>query len=77
MVMSQQYPAEDLYIYQKPTFNSVSACIAFVQAEANGLILGAKNAYQGRGVDNIYCVEDQKLEKLIKQMHNATDDVAI
>ena len=77
MLMSHQYPTEDLYIYEEPTFGSASACIAFVQAEANGLVLGASEAYQGRGVDNIYCAEEQALKRLLEEMTNATGDVAI
>lgn len=77
MLMSQQYPTEDLYIYEEPTFGSASSCIAFVQSEANGLVLGASKAYQGRGVDNIYCADEQALKRLLEEMTNATGDVSI
>jgi len=77
MLVTQQYPTEDLYIYEEPTFGSVSACIAFVQSEAHGLVLGASEAYQGRGVDNIYCAEENALKRLLEEMQNATGNVAI
>ena len=77
MLVTQQYPTEDLYIYEEPTFSSSKACITFVQAEAHGLILGASEAYQGRGVDNIYCAEEKALKRLLEEMHNATGNVAI
>ena len=77
MLMSQQYPTEDLYIYEEPTFGSASSCIAFVQSEANGIVYGASKAYQGRPVDNIYCAEEKALKRLLKEMRNATGDIAI
>ena len=77
MLMNQQYPTEDLYIYEEPTFGSASACIAFVQAEASGIILGASEAYQGRGVDNIYCAEEKALKRLLEDMRDATNDLSI
>lgn len=77
MLVTQQYPTEDLYIYKEPTFSNVRACIDFVQTESQGLVASASNAYQGRGVENIYCAEQKALQRLLDEMENATGDVAV
>lgn len=77
MLINQQYPTQDLYIFEQPTFTSAGACIAFVRSESYGLISEATEAYKGRGVDNIYCAEENALKKFLRDMRDATGDIPV
>ena len=59
---------EDLYIIQEPTFSNPNQCVAFVQANTNNLVGRAQLEYNGRPVQDIFCVERSKLDFLLKEV---------
>lgn len=68
MLISPQNPNQDIYIISQPTFATPNQCLAFVQAETNGLVAKATTAYQGREVEEIFCIEKKRLEELLDYM---------
>ena len=59
---------EDLYIISEPTFPNNSQCTAFVQQNSNYLVGKAQLEYNGRPVQDIFCVEQKKLNLLFTEV---------
>ena len=59
---------EDLYIISQPTFPNPNQCIAYVQQNTNELVGRAQLEYNGRPVQDIFCVERRKLDFLIQEV---------
>jgi len=59
---------EDLYIISEPTFSNDSQCIAFVQQNSNYLVGRAQLEYNGRPVQDIFCVDQKKLNLLLTEV---------
>jgi len=59
---------EDLYIISDPTFSNDSQCIAFVQQNSNYLVGKAQLEYSGRPVQDIFCVNKNKLDLLFPKV---------
>lgn len=57
---------EDLYVIQEPTFENPKQCIAYVRNNANQLVGKAQLAYDGHPVQDIYCVEKNKLQTIVQ-----------
>ena len=70
MMGSSGLGLEDLYIIQKPSFNSMTHCIAFVQSNDPYLVAKAQTEYPGRDVKNIYCVLEDDLKNLMYGAQN-------
>tara|TARA_Y200000002_G_scaffold311425_1_gene268457 strand:+ start:153 stop:383 length:231 start_codon:yes stop_codon:yes gene_type:complete len=56
---------EDLYIVENPSFPNTNQCVAYVQENNNMLVGRATLEYNGRGVQDIYCVDQKKLATLL------------
>jgi len=59
---------EDLYIISEPTFPNPNQCVDYVQQYSNELVGRAKLEYEGRPVQDIFCVEKNKLDFLLKEV---------
>ena len=59
---------EDLYIISDPSFPNGSQCSAFVQQNANELVGRAQLEYEGRPVQDIFCVDEKKLKLLLTEV---------
>ena len=57
---------EDLYIISQPTFPNPNQCIAYVQTNTNEIVGRAQLEYNGRPVKDIFCVEEEKLNSIIR-----------
>jgi len=57
---------EDLYVIQEPTFAHPNQCIAYVRTNSNELVAKAQLSYNGRPVKDIFCVEEKKLNALVR-----------
>ena len=68
MMISPMHPNSDIYIISEPTFMSSEQCVQFVGQEQQGLVNRASSEFMGRPVDNIYCMEEQELKKLLNYM---------
>tara|TARA_B100001057_G_scaffold386963_1_gene394019 strand:+ start:8083 stop:8313 length:231 start_codon:yes stop_codon:yes gene_type:complete len=56
---------EDLFIISEPTFSNDKQCIAFVQQNSNELVGRAQFEYEGRPVQDIFCVDQKKLATML------------
>ena len=61
VMMASANGNEDLYIISEPSFPNSSQCIAFVQQNANGLVGKAQLDYNGRPVQDRFCVDQKTL----------------
>ena len=65
VMMASANVNEDLYIIIDPSFPNSSQCIAFVQQNANELVGRAQLEYEGRPVQDIFCVDQKKLATML------------
>ena len=65
MLSTSPQDQKDLYVIQKPSFTSLQQCVQFVQINNMSLIQKATTAYPNRAIENIFCVEQEKLKTLI------------
>ena len=75
MMISPMYPHSDIYIISDPTFMSSEQCVQFVGIESQGLVNRARSEFMGRNVDNIYCMEEKELEKLLTYMKQPGEQI--
>ena len=71
MLVSPQNPNQDIYVISEPSFTTPNQCLAFVDAEVNGLVAKANIAFEGRAVENIFCIEQNKLKELLTEMEKS------
>ena len=75
MMISPMYPNSDIYIISDPTFMSSEQCVQFVGIEQQGLVNRARSEFMGRPVENIYCMEEQELQKLLTYMKKPGEQI--
>ena len=75
MMITPMYPNSDIYIISDPTFMSSEQCVQFVGIEQQGLVNKARNEFYGRNVDNIYCMEEKELKKLLTYMKKPGEQI--
>jgi len=75
MMISPMYPNSDIYIISDPTFMSSEQCVQFVGIEQQGLVNRARSEFMGRPVENIYCMEEQELQKLLTYMKKPGEEI--
>lgn len=73
MMVSPQNPVTDLYIISEPSFTEPAQCLAFVEANTQDLVNKAYVEYGGRQVDEIYCIEEQRLRQVLKSLEEYTN----
>lgn len=56
---------EDLFIIEQPYFPNPNQCIAYVQQNADYLVARASTEYNGRPVQDIFCVDENRLNLLL------------
>ena len=75
MMISPMYPHSDIYIISEPTFMSSEQCVQFVGIEQQGLVNRARSEFMGRNVENIYCMEEKELKKLLTYMKKPGEQI--
>jgi len=68
MMIGAGNPNADLYIIAEPSFSTPNRCLAFVDAEIQGLVNKASREYNGRQVEQVYCIEKGKLKEIVTQL---------
>ena len=74
-MITPMYPNSDIYFISDPTFMSSEQCVLFVGIEQQGLVNKARNEFYGRNVDNIYCMEEKELKKLLTYMKKPGEQI--
>ena len=57
---------QDLMVFPEPKFTASDVCIEFVQANAQPLMEKTWSYYGPRGIEQIYCVQEDKFREHIK-----------
>ena len=59
--------SKDTFLYFEPEFDTVEQCQEYVYRQAPEIKRQMMIEYQGKPIDTVYCVREDKLEKLIEQ----------
>jgi len=58
--------SKDTFLFFEPEFDTVEQCQEYVYRQAPEIKRQMMIEYQGKPIDMVYCVREDKLEKLIK-----------
>jgi len=58
--------SKDTFLFFKPEFDTVEQCQEYVYRQASEIKRQMMIEYQGKPIDMVYCVREDKLENLIK-----------
>lgn len=73
-MVSPQNPSSDIYVISEPNFTEPAQCLAFVEANTANIVRKATTEYQGRPVDEIYCIDEQRLQQVIEEIELQRDN---
>ena len=57
--------SKDTFLYFKPTFETVEQCQEYVYRNAQVIRRDMTIKYQGRSIDTVYCIREDKLPKVL------------
>lgn len=57
---------QDLMVFPEPKFTASDVCIEFVQANATPLMEQTWSYYGPRGIEQIYCVDEEKFREHVQ-----------
>ena len=58
--------SKDTFLFFEPEFDTVEQCQEYVYRQASEIKRQMMIEYQGKPIDMVYCVREDKLENLIK-----------
>lgn len=67
----------DFYVFQKPYFNSDVQCIEFVKENNYMIYTKLTEEFPGRGLQNLYCVPQDGVEKLLKEGYEVKNETSV
>ncbi|MBR19856.1 MAG: hypothetical protein CMA64_06885 [Euryarchaeota archaeon] len=80
-VMSMSYTQQttNLYIFTDPSFTSSEQCIEFVKQPENGQMIAwkLKNEFPLQTMQNVYCVPENEMEKILEKSKPAQKELNI
>ena len=59
--------SKDTFLYFEPEFDTVEQCQEYVYRQAPEIKRHMMIEYQGKPIDTVFCVREDKLKKLIEQ----------
>lgn len=68
MMVSPQNPSSDIYVISEPNFSEPAECLAFVEQNTYDIVRKATTEYEGRQVDEIYCIDEERLRQVINSL---------
>ena len=68
VVMLVNSALQDLYIIEEPQFETTRECVQFVMLYNELIIAKAQSEYPDRKIADIYCVPQEQLDQLYKQV---------
>ena len=57
---------QDIYLYQKPTFNTVNECTSYVKEYATDIFQHMQQEFSMKEIERVLCVREDKLDKLLQ-----------
>lgn len=61
----------DTFLYVKPTHESLEQCQAHVSVNGMKIRKDMYNKFNGKMIDKVYCIEEEKLKKFFETMDDA------
>ena len=55
----------DLYVFTKPTFNSIQACTEWAQQNPEQVVWTVAQSYGQRSIDMVYCVDEEQVKRTV------------
>tara|TARA_B100001057_G_scaffold488088_1_gene571859 strand:- start:3804 stop:4040 length:237 start_codon:yes stop_codon:yes gene_type:complete len=68
MMVSPENPNSDIYVISEPNFTESAQCLAFVEQNTYDIVRKATTEYQGRAVEEIYCIDEERLRQVINSL---------
>ena len=59
--------SKDTFLYFEPEFDTVEQCQEYVYQQAPEIKRHMMIEYQGKPIDTVYCVREDKLKKVLQQ----------
>jgi len=59
--------SKDTFLYFEPEFDTVEQCQEYVYRQASEIKRHMMIEYQGKSIDMVYCVREDKLKKVLQQ----------
>jgi len=59
--------SKDTFLYFEPEFDTVEQCQEYVYRQASEIKRHMMIEYQGKSIDMVYCVREDKIKKVLQQ----------
>ena len=63
---------QDTYLYTEPTLPSLEACQEYVYVNSNALRMDMMIEFEGKPIERVFCIEEQKLKEYFETMEDGT-----
>lgn len=64
---------QDTYLYTEPTLPSLEACQEYVYVNSDSLRMDMMIEFEGKQIQQVFCIEEEKLKKFFEAMKEGTD----
>lgn len=64
---------QDTYLYTEPTLPTLQACQEYVYVNSNALRMDMMIEFEGKPIERVFCIEEQKLKEYFETMQEGTD----
>lgn len=72
MVGMYEDGTQDTYLYTEPTLPSLEACQEYVYVNSNALRMDMMIEFEGKPIERVFCIEEQKLKEYFETMEDGT-----
>ena len=63
---------QDTYLYTEPTLPSLEACQQYVYQQSDVLRQEMMTEFEGKSIERVFCIEEEKLKKFFDLMSSGT-----
>ena len=64
---------QDTYLFTEPTLPSLEACQEYVYVNSDTLRMDMMIEFNGKAIDRVFCIEEEKLKKFFETMQEGTN----
>ena len=64
---------QDTYLYTEPTLPTLEACQEYVYVNSNALRMDMMIEFEGKPIERVFCIEEQKLKEYFETMQEGTN----
>ena len=75
IILAGMYPdgTQDTYLYTEPTLPTLEACQEYVYVNSNALRMDMMIEFEGKPIERVFCIEEQKLKEYFETLQEGTD----